>query len=228
MRIATVAVVSLLVAGCAHATVGQPEQAQTAGAESAQQSNVPPLSTTSTQAPPRAGAPISAVISWIEAGGPADAAGYHHATRADETTDLGDDIAFTTPAGSSRATICMTDSRHTGGALACLVDLADPPRRPEAVYGEGKGGWVDFDGTALQVGTAHGDPGPFRYGAGPELPNGATLSFGDYRCRTDQADLFCVNYAHRSAVRLGPAGVEPFGCLNAVPPPADAGNLFQC
>ena len=96
----------------------------------------------------------------------------------------------------------MTDSKHTGGALACLVDLTNPPPRPDTAYGEWKGGWVDFDGTNLQVGSARGDPGPFLNGNGPELANGDSLSFGDYRCRADQAGLFCVNYAHQSAVRF--------------------------
>ena len=46
----------------------------------------------------------------------------------------------------------MTDSKHTGGALVCLVNLTNPPPPPATAYGEWKGGWVDFDGTNLQVG----------------------------------------------------------------------------
>ena len=122
----------------------------------------------------------------------------------------------------------MTDSKHTGGALACLVDLTSPPPRPDTAYGEWKGGWIDFDGTNLQVGSARADPGPFINGNGPELANGDSLSFGDYRCRADQAGLFCVNYAHQSAVRFATAGIQPFGCLRSVPPPDGVGTAFSC
>jgi hypothetical protein len=229
MRAAVLIAVPLLVAGCFHATVSQPGQTRTtrSGSRASSASTTAP-SQPALSSPPRDGAPVSDVIRWTEAGRPADAADYHSATRDGETTELGDDIAFTTPAGPSGATTCRTDSRHTGGALACLVDLADPPARPEAVYGEWKGNWVDFDGVTLQVGSAHSDPGPFGNGDGPELPNGAALSFGDYRCRTDRADLFCVNYAHRSAARFSSTGIEPFGCLRPVPPPAGVGKLFSC
>ena len=109
------------------------------------------------------------VIAWIEAGDTVDAAEYHVATRDGTTTDLGEDIAFITPSGKTN---CMTDSRDSDGALACLVDLADPPPRPEDAYGEWKGGWVDFDGTSVAVGSVHGDPGRFTAGTGPELPYG--------------------------------------------------------
>lgn len=122
----------------------------------------------------------------------------------------------------------MTDPKRTGDALACLAQLTTPPPRPETAYGEWKGGWVDFDGTALQVGSARADPGPFVYGDGSELADGSTLSIGDYRCRADQAGLFCVNYAHQSAVRFGSAGIEPFGCLKSVPPPDGVGEAFRC
>ena len=87
---------------------------------------------------------------------------------------LGADIALSTQAGK---VACMTDSKHTGGALACLVDLTNPPPRPTTAYGEWKGGWVDFDGTNLQVGAARGDPGPFINGNGPVLADGDSLSY---------------------------------------------------
>ena len=56
------------------------------------------------------------------------------------------------------------------------------------------------------VGSVHGDPGRFAAGTGPELPYGQSLAFGDYRCRSDQAGLVCVNYAHQSAARFSDAG----------------------
>ncbi|BCI53195.1 hypothetical protein NIIDNTM18_24730 [Mycolicibacterium litorale] len=140
------------------------------------------------------------------------------------STDLGEGVAFTTPAGTSR---CVTNHRAEG-ALTCLVDLQDPPARPPDAYGEWKGGWVDFPGATLDVGSAHADPGPFSDGFGVELPYNRALTFGDYRCRTDPAGLFCVNYAHQSAARFSDAGIEPFGCLQQVSPPPEIGARFSC
>ena len=165
------------------------------------------------------------MIAWIEAGHPADPARYHSATRDGATTQLGNDIALTATAGSVS---CMTDTAHTGGALACLVKLTSPPPRPETAYGEWKGGWVDFDGTNLQVGSARADPGPFVNGDGLELANADALFFGDYRCRADQSGLICVNYAHQSAAKFSSAGIQPFGCLRSVPPPDGVGLAFAC
>jgi hypothetical protein len=221
--------VSLLVAGCSQSVGGNAERITPVPSTSApttpsRPSTTPPTSTKVAQ-PPQPGAPVGAVIAWIEAGSPADAGAYHSATRDGVTTQLGDDIAFTTPSGKSN---CMTDSRTAGGALACLVDLADPPPRPAEAYGEWKGGWVDFEGPTLEVGSAHGDPGRFTNGTGPELPYGQALEFGDYRCRADTAGLFCVNYAHRSAARFSDDGIEPFGCLQKMTPPADVGLKFSC
>lgn len=174
---------------------------------------------------PADGAPIAEVIGWIESGKPADAAGYHSATRDGTTTQLGDDVAFTTPSGK---TICMTDSRDRAGVLSCLVNLTNPPPRPGDAYGEWKGGWVDFDGPSIEVGSIHGDPGPFTNGDGAQLPYGQALAFGDFRCRADPVGLFCVNYAHQSAARFSDAGIDVFGCLQKATPPADIGEKFSC
>ena len=174
---------------------------------------------------PAPGAPVADVIAWIEAGGTADAAQYHVATRDGVTTQLGEDVAFTTPSGKTN---CMTDSKDGGGALACLVDLVDPPPRPEDAYGEWKGGWVDFDGTSVAVGSVHGDPGRFTAGSGPELPYGQALGFGDYQCRADPVGLFCADRAHNTAVRYSDAGIEPFGCLQPVTAPPQIGEMFSC
>lgn len=221
--------VSVLVAGCSQAVDGDAEGAQPSLTVPSTSTGGAPTTTTPTSAkptqPPAPGASIGDVIAWIEAGDKADPADYHVATREGATTQLGEDVAFTTPSGK---TTCMTDAQFNDGALACLVDLADPPPRPQDAYGEWKGGWVDFDGTTLQVGSARADPGPFVYGNGPELANGDTLSIGDYRCRADQAGLFCVNYAHQAAVRFSGAGIEPFGCLKSVPAPDGVGEAFGC
>ncbi|MBS9535013.1 hypothetical protein KIH27_15595 [Mycobacterium sp. M1] len=234
MRLLVLLAGYLLLAGCSHATVREPEQTVTSSASSsaAHPSSTAPTSTagpsTTAATAPAAGAPIAEVITWIQAGQPVDPAGYHSATAPGAVTDLGDDIAFTAGAGAQRATTCMTDARAADTGLACDVALIAPPPRPADVYGNWRGGWVDFNGSTLQVGSAHGDPGRFLRGDGPTLPDGATLAFGDYRCRTQGTDVFCVNYAHRSAVKFSPAGIEAFGCLRPAPTPAGAGNLFSC
>jgi hypothetical protein len=235
MRITALVALSLLVAGCSHTGGGQSGQTpNTTAVSGASPTTTATSAGSKPSTAPGAGAPISAVVTWIEAGHPADPARYHSATRDGVTTQLGNDIAFTSPSGpsgpsgSGRPVACMTDSKHTGGALACLVDLTNPPPRPATAYGEWKGGWVDFDGANLQVGSAHGDPGPFINGDGPELVNGDSLSFGDYRCRADQTGVLCVNYAHQSAARFSNAGIDPFGCLRSVPPPDGVGIAFSC
>jgi len=232
MRRSGLIAVLLLVAGCSGAKVEVPEPTSatsvTASAPSSARSTTALPLPSKPPAAPSKGAAIADVITWIEAGRPADAADYHKVTRDGEVTDLIDDVAFTVPAGSRRATSCISDAGSSQSALACVVDLANPPAQPADIYGEWKGGWVDYSGNTLQVGSAHGDPGRFVHGDGAVLPEGSALSFGDYRCRADRAGLFCVNYAHRSAVLLRPEGIETFGCLNPVPPPADAGKLFSC
>jgi hypothetical protein len=165
------------------------------------------------------------VIAWIAAGEPVDIATYHTATRDGTETQLGDDVAFITPSGK---TTCMTDSKYGGGALACLVKLVNPPPRPAAVEMEWVGGWVDFDGQSLSVGSVHGDPGRFVNGDGPQLPYGKSLKFSDYQCRSDQVGLYCADLAHQSAARFNDAGIEPFGCLKRVTPPEDIGLKFSC
>lgn len=219
MRIAALLAASLLVAGCSHTVDGHSQQTQ----KSTGASTTAPVGKPS--AAPAAGAPVSDVIAWIEAGRPADPGRYHNAIRDGATTPLGGDIAFTAAAGKVS---CMTDSRHTGGAPVCLVSLTNPPPAPPTSYGGWQAGWVTFAGVNLQVGASRADPGPFLSGNGAELANGDSLSFGDYRCRADQTGLYCVNYAHQSAARLSPTGVEPFGCLKPAPAPDGVGTAFSC
>ena len=224
----TSAVVSVLLTGCA------------SGARDDSQTSLPALTTppttritssaTSTSArpvattPPGNGAAISDVIRWIEAGTAASPDDYHSATRDGSTTQLGDDVAFVTSGGEAN---CVTN-KYLDGALSCLVKLTNPPPRPPGVETAWKDNWVDFSGTSVEIGSPHGDPGPFVNGSGGELAAGQTLAFGDYRCRADPAGLFCVNYAHRSAVRLSAAGVEPFGCLKEATPSEGIGRQFSC
>lgn len=226
MRIAVLLTASLLVAGCSGGTGGQARQTELTPITPSRTATSPSTTTSATSATPAptSGVPIAEAVTWVEAAPPIDAAQYHIALRSGVTTDLGDDIAFTTPAG----TTCMTDAKHGSPALACLVDLTDPPPRPPDVYGQWKGGWVDFDGATVQVGSGHGDPGRFANGQGRELPYDASLSFDDYRCRTDAGALVCVNYAHNSAVRLAAGGVDAFACARQVTPPAGIGVQYVC
>jgi hypothetical protein len=230
MRIVLLVAASALVAGCS-STVGgngtSPSALTTATTTSttAATSSTPTTTRTSTPGtPPAAGAPIAAVIGWIEAGTPADAAAYHSATLDGAVTQLGDGVAFITAGTEAN---CITN-QYDNGALACLVKLTNPPPRPPDFPTEWKNNWVDFTGTTVDVGSGHGDPGPFVAGTGPVLPAGQTLAFGDYRCRADASGLFCVDYAHQSAVRLSAAGVEGFGCLQKATPPPDIGIRLSC
>jgi hypothetical protein len=215
---------AVVVAGCS----------QTFGGES-QPSKLTPLPspsarpTATTSAPPAAApapdTPIDKVITWIQAGAPADAAAFHTATRDGTENRLGDDVAFVTPSGKTK---CMTDSQYSGGAMACLVKLVNPPPRPPDFPTAWVAGWVDFDGQSVSVGSPHGDPGPFVNGDGRALPYGQTLKFGDYQCRSDEAGVYCANFAHQSAVRFSDGGIIAFGCAKQVTPPADIGEKFVC
>lgn len=216
MRIAALVVVTLLVAGCSQtSSVAVPPHPSTTSATSVTSASPSSSKPGTAAAAPPAGAPIAAVIAWIEAAHAADPARYKRDP----------DVAFSVP---SSKTQCTTDSKHTPGTLSCLVALSNPPPQPDSAYGEWKGGWVDFDGTTLRIGAARADPGPFLAGAGAELANGDSLSFADFRCRADQAGVFCVNYAHQSAVRYAAAGVESYGCLHPAPAPEGVATAFSC
>jgi hypothetical protein len=229
MRIAGLIVASVLVAGCSHSVGGDAERTTPSltvppSSTRAAPSTTSPTTTTLAK-PPGQGAPIGDVVAWVEAGKAADPGSYHSATRGGDTTQLGEDVAFVTPSGKAN---CMTDSKYSAGALACLVDLTNPPPRPDDAYGEWKGGWIDYDGKLIMVGRVKSDPERFAAGSGPELPYGQSLAFGDYRCRSDQAGLVCVNYAFQSAARFSDAGVQPFGCLKPSAPMPQVGEVFSC
>lgn len=214
---------ALLAAGCSGDS-GQARHTQLTPITPSRTATSTSATSTTPSAAPAAGVPIAEVIEWVAAAGPVDAAQYHVALRPGSTVQLGDDVAFTTPSG----TTCMTDAKHGTPGLACLVDLTDPPPQPPDIYGVWKGGWVDFDGAGVQVGSAHGDPGRFSNGQGPELPYDRSLSFGDYRCRTDETALFCVNYAHQSAVRFSAGGIDTYACARQLTPPAGIGVQYVC
>jgi hypothetical protein len=228
MRMAGLIAASVLVAGCSHSVGGDAERTPSLTVPPSTTRAAPSTTSTTPTTPPKPpgpGAPIGEVVAWVEAGKTADPGSYHSATRDGDTTQLGEDVAFVTPSGKAN---CMTDTKYSAGALACLVDLKNPPPRPDDAYGEWKGGWIDFDGKLIMVGRVKGDPERFAAGTGPELPYGQSLAFGDYRCRSDQAGLVCVNYAHQSAARFSDAGVQPFGCLKPSAPMPQVGEAFSC
>ncbi|MDZ4268684.1 MAG: hypothetical protein U1D00_23860 [Mycobacterium sp.] len=233
MRIAGLVAVTALVAACSQSVGGEAERSSAPLSappnSTTVTTDVPPRPSPTAGAPPGAGAPIDEVIAWAEAGSPADPDAYHEAYLDGVTTRLGDDIAFTAPSGVSGGTTqCITDEALSSGGLICLLDLDAPAARPDGAEGEWKAGWIDYPGASMQVGSLHGDPGPFVKGVGARLTEGQSLAFGDYRCRSDAAGLLCVNYAHRTAAWISAAAVVPFGCLQPVTPPPGAGPTFSC
>lgn len=233
MRIAVVPAAALLLAGCAGAPqptparltpiTGSPGAGPATSTSSATSTATSPTTASAVAAPDRS-APAADAIAWVEAAVPADAAEFDVALRGGVSTPLGEDVAFTTPSGIS----CMTDVKRTAAGLACLVDLTDPPPQPADVYGVWKGGWVDFDGTTVEVGSAHGDPGRFAAGQGLPLPADRSLSFGDFRCRADDEILVCVNYANRTAVRYSDSGIDALGCSRDGGPTPGVGIRYTC
>ncbi|MBB2993014.1 hypothetical protein FHR72_004521 [Mycolicibacterium iranicum] len=224
MRLAALVAVSALAAACSQSVGGQ---AESPGSPTPAPTATSPAA--SPQAPstptPAAAAPIDEVIDFIEAGTPVDPGSFHVAFRDGVTTRLGDAVAFVAPSGPPHSTTqCIT----TTGPLTCLLDPTAPAPRPAQAEGVWKPGWTEFTGTTLSVGALRGDPGPFAAGTGTELAAGQSLAFGDNRCRSDSSGLYCVNYAHRAAVRIAAAGVVPFGCLAALAPPPESAALYGC
>ncbi|MGK2853482.1 MAG: hypothetical protein ACSLE3_05140 [Microbacteriaceae bacterium] len=233
MRLLLLVMTSALVAGCSQTLDSESSTARTplsvtppSGTSQAPGSTTDASNPSNPSGPPGtidADAEIGEVISWIEAGDPAAPEDFGTVTRDGAGTTLDGGIAFTTDTVN-----CISTGRYRDGALACLVDLSDPPPRPTDVFTVWKGNWVDFDGSAVEVGSQHGDPGPFVDGEGPELTGGNSLAFGDFRCRADTEAVWCVNYAQRSAVRLSADGVDGFGCLTESAAPPGIGVRLSC
>lgn len=230
MRLVLLLMTSVLVAGCSQTLDSESSTARTPLA-------VPSPGTTSSPTPepgatsrapePSGGvapdAEIGAVISRIEGSEPAAPEDFGSVTRDGVTTALDGGTAFSTDTVS-----CISTPKYRDGILACLVDLTDPPPRPPDVFTVWKGNWVDFDGSSVEIGSQHGDPGPFVEGDGATLPNGSSIAFGDFRCRADTDAVLCVNYAERSAVQLSAGGVDGFGCLSASQAPPGIGVRLSC
>ncbi|GAA2564439.1 hypothetical protein [Mycolicibacterium diernhoferi] len=229
MRLLLLVMTSALVAGCTQTLDSEQSTARTP------LSVAPPTATSGTGAPAttsssaqpsgelKPGADIGAVISWIEDGEPAAPEDFGTVTRDGTGTDLDGGVAFTTDTVN-----CISTPKYRDGALACLVDLDDPPPRPADVFTVWKGNWVDFDGTAVEIGSQRGDPGPFVDGEGAALTGDSSLAFGDFRCRSDADAVLCVNYAERSAVRMDADGVDGFGCLTESAAPPGIGVRLSC
>ena len=221
MRIAGLIAASVLVAGCSQSVGGDAERSTPSltvppSTTRAAPSTTSPASTTPAR-PPGPGAPIGDVIAWVEAGAPADPARYHSATRDGATTELGEDVAFVTPSGKTN---CMTDSKYSGGALACLVDLKNPPPRPEDAYGEWKGGWIDYDGSACTSVRCTAIPA-----GSPQASGRNCRTVSRWRSATTAAAATrpaCSASTTRTSRRPGSAtpGVQPFGCLQPATAPA--------
>ena len=125
MRIAALVTVLLLVTGCSHQVSGQSGPTQSSSPASPAPTSGKPAAPST---PPAAGAAISDVVAWIEAGHPADPARYHAVTRDGVTTQLGSDIAFTVPAAK---VACTTDSdahRRRAGLSGRSGQAAAPAR----------------------------------------------------------------------------------------------------
>lgn len=221
---------SVLLAGCStggHEAESGSHPRLSVPTSTTQATSAKPTPTTTSPVPteaPATGTAMAEVIRWVEAGTAADPEGFHTATRDGDATDLGSDIAFVVSAGDAR---CATDDL-VDGELACLVEVDGLPDKPSDVEGNWVAGWVDFAGPTVDIGSLHGDPGRFTYGNGAELPQGQSLAFGDYRCRSDAKALICVNYAHQTGIRVSGVGIEPLGCLQPVTPPVGIGRQFSC
>lgn len=233
MRIAVLTAAAVLLTGgvsaCSSGPTAQPTLTPISPKTPSASSQPPPTSSKTSptvpipSAAPTGATPIETAMAWVGAGKPADPAAFHTAIRDGVTTQLNADVAFVTPTGTTE---CMTEEK-SGGALACLVNLRKPPTEPTDSYGHWIGGWTDFDGSTLAVGSSHADPGRFAAGKGAELPYGSSLRFGDYQCRSDPDGLFCVNFARQSGVKFADSGVEPLGCLKLVDAP-ELGLKFSC
>lgn len=222
-------VVVLWLAACSHPSpVPPPSDAVTTASSRA--AATASTSAPSVPGPPADNAPIDVVIAFIEAGKAADPTDYHTASYDGRVRllDAPTDVAFRSPGDLQPREVagCIT-TYNSDSVLHCLPGLRNPPSRPAELAGQWIGGWVDFDGDTITVGSPHGDPGPFMQGSGRELPYGERLAFGDYQCRSDPTGLYCVNYSHKSAVRLGDE-VVPYGCHKESTSSLYVGEQYTC
>lgn len=171
---------------------------------------------------PTADTPIADVIAWVNAGNPVDLTTFHTAKHGNATTNLHDDIAFSSP---SNKLSCITDSAHGNDGLVCKATLKTWPDRPKQGGGDWEPGWVAYSGSNLTVGEIRSDQGPFTAGDGLVLPYGSKITFDNYSCRLDLTGLTCVNTQVNSGVTMSDAGIVPHGCLQPRTKTADEANI---
>ncbi|WP_054814929.1 hypothetical protein [Nocardia arizonensis] len=225
MRIVALAALVILTAACSSTTEPTVPEAPSSTTAAA----VAPSTTAKAETAPSDNAPLGEVSSWVDGGSQIDGAKYGWAGTEDGTRSaLGDgDRAFTSPTGKIR---CTTDGHEGNHTLVCLVDLKNPPSKPQGQQGNWVGGWVEFGGQTLTVGGLHGDPGPFVRGYGQELPYGSEIVVHGTKCRMDSAGLYCVNKQAGTGFHASDAGVVTYGCLaeEATPRGVNAGEYYTC
>lgn len=222
-----------LLAGCAGtATQRAPETSSATVAPSATTttatSTAPP--TTVGGPPPGPVASVAAVTAWIEAAAPVDPANFRTVELDGTLTQLdGDGVAFRLPGDlPNRALTGCISYRWSQQRFSCLGGVSNPPPKPPGIQGQWIGSWVDFDGRTVDIGSLHGDPGPFNNGNGKSLDYGTRIKFGDYQCRSDPSGMYCVNYPHHSAIRLWGKDFVAYGCIELTKPPRGIGEQFTC
>ncbi|CPU58138.1 Probable lipoprotein LppI [Mycobacteroides abscessus] len=191
-------------------------------------STTPP--TTAGGPPPGAAAPVAAVIAWIEAAAPADPANFRTVEEDGIVTQLdGDSVAFRLPGDlPARALTGCVSYRWSEPRFSCLGGVSNPPPKPPGIQGQWIGSWVDFDGKTVDIGSLHGDPGPFNNGNGKPLDYGTRIKFSDYQCRSDPSGMYCVNYPNHSAIRLWGREFVTYGCVKLAKPQHGIGEQFTC
>src|SRR5690625_7887809 len=87
MRLVVLVAVVALLAGCSQTITGQPEEttATTTSSVAAESSPVPSTTRADPAEPPSAGAPVAAVIAWVETGRRVDTAAFHTASSGEVT-----------------------------------------------------------------------------------------------------------------------------------------------
>ncbi|RJO79800.1 hypothetical protein D5S18_00505 [Nocardia panacis] len=210
MRIAALAAILLLATGCAASKDQTPPQAVNAAPAAPETVSAAP----SKAGPPASGASMKTFIGWVEAGSSVATAKYGIAIREEDGTSTqlrNGDLSFVSPTGKIK---CLTNFQDGQSGLICRVDLKDPPPRPDGGIGNWVGGWVDFGGSDLNVGSFHGDPGAFLRGSGPELPYGSRITVHDFSCRMDTTGMYCLAPDGNAGVKMSDAGIVAFGCLS--------------
>lgn len=229
VRVWSVLALIFLVGGCApHHEQAPPTPSSTSTPPRAS-TTTPSTATTSRAPAPGPRASVESVTRWIEAGDPVDAEMFRTVDQDGTPGQLSEgEVAFRAPGELGPRVIggCITAVEYKV-PLSCLPGLRNAPPRPPDLPGQWIAGWVSFDGASVAVGSRHGDPGPFTAGVGLPLEYGKRLKFGDYQCRSDQKGLYCVNYPHRSAIRMGEE-LQVYGCTKRSTPPRGIGVQYDC